>query len=201
MGDYFTIAEFRQFMPDMDEANYPDERVTFAQDAVEATIENVCGTSFVARTVTETVSGSGGNGITLGSRFVISVTSVTENGVLQSGYTYAFKFGVLERKATGSYWPTVWVPGDQNITVVYTAGYSSTCPDDLKLAAMEATRDKVMQLRERSGKPSERATSITNEFGNFAMSVADDDEHPTGIPSVDAVIMRYAPNTAVFGFA
>lgn len=199
---YFTTLEFRAAMPDMDdEPKYPDATVELARDAVEALIEEVCGTSFVTRTVTETRSGVDGYGVLLSRPFVLSVTSVTIDGALSTGYTYTAAGGLLHRFATGSYSPTAWVCGTDNISVVYEAGYSSAPPSDLKLAAMLATRDRVLSLTAAAGKPSSRMTSMTNEVGGtmtFAVAAPD---RPTGNPDVDATIMRWASKVRVFGFA
>lgn len=197
---YFTTAEFRASMPDMSEISYPDTQVELARDWAEALIERVCGTSFITRTVTDVLSNCGEVSLVLSRPHVLSITSVTVDGVLLTGYTYTSKGGLLKRHATGSYTPTAWTAGQDNITVVYEAGYSAACPVDLKVAAMMAVRDRVIQWRERSGKPSDRATSMTNEFGNISYSVAGED-HPTGLPDADAVIMGWAAKVAVYGFA
>lgn len=188
---YFTTDEFRQLMPDMkNEPAYPDELVELARDSIEALIEQLAGTSFITRTITETVDGSP-YGIVLKSAYPVAITSVTIDGVLETGYTYTFTNGVLERNITGSYLPTSWVTGRRNITVVYTAGYSTAPPADLKLAAMEAVRDKVMRLKENSGAASSRATSISNEMGGTTQFLVASSDHPTGLPHVDATIMRW----------
>lgn len=195
---YFTTAEFRDSMPDMDnETKYPDDRVELMRDAVEALIESVTGALYNARTVTETLSGTGSFALVLSRPDVSSITSVTVGGTSLSGSALTeltFVGGVLKRPV-GS----VFDWGYDNVVVTYQAGASAP-PADLKLAAMEVTRDRVMQLSERSGKVSDRATSMTNEFGNVSFSVADSD-HPTGLPAADAVIMRYARKRRVFGFA
>lgn len=195
---YFTTDEFRSLMADMnDEAKYPDIKIETARDAVEALIEDKCETSFIERTVTETVDGSGNTNIVLSSPYIQSVTTVVIDGVTQSAYTYTFADGTLQRRTTGSYTPVPWVCGVRNITVTYQAGYSTACPNDLKLAAMEATRDKVLKLTNRNNKPTSRAVSQTNEFGGITQfSVAADDK-PTGIPDVDATIMRWANKVRV----
>lgn len=189
---YFTTAEFRDLMPDMgDVAKYPDARVELVRDSVESLIEQVCGTSFEVTAYTETVDGSGKSGLRLSQPYVQAITSVTVDGQLEAGYDYTFDAGYLERSAPGSYAPSAWAVGRRNITVVYTAGWAGGVPADLKLAAMEVTRDRVMQLHERSGKVSDRATALTNDFGNVSFSTADPD-HPTGLPSADATITRWA---------
>lgn len=188
---YFTTPEFRQFMPDMAEPAYPDERVDLARAAVESLIEQVCGTAFEATAYTETVDGSGKAGLLLSQPYVQSITSVTVDGVLLTGYTYTFTGGMLERVGTASYTPTVWTRGRRNIAVAYTAGWPGGVPDDLKLAAMLAVRDRVLMLDQRSGKPSDRSTSVSTDVGTFALSIASEG-NPTGNPDVDATIMRWA---------
>lgn len=195
---YFETADFRDLMPDMgDESRYPDQLVETCRDAVEALIESVTGASYNPRAVTETLSGTGSFAILLSRPDVVSVTSASVGGTALAGADLTgltFAAGVLKRPV-GS----VWDFGYDNVVVTYQAGAAAP-PADLKLAAMEATRDRVMQLQERSGKVSDRATAITNEFGNYSLSTADKD-HPTGLPQADAVIMRYARKRRVFGFA
>lgn len=197
---YFEIEEFR-VLPDMDnETKYPDAIVELARDAIESLIEDVCDTSFIERTVTETVNGSGNSSLLLDTLYVQSITSITIDGAVQSGYTYTFDAGILQRRAAGSFSPVSWPSGSNNITVVLQAGYSTECPADLKMAAMEGTRDRVLKLTSRNNKPTARAVSQTNEFGGITnFSVAAEDK-PTGIPDVDATIMRWAGRT-LLGFA
>jgi hypothetical protein len=198
---YFTTVEFRDVMPDMaSAANYPDARVELARDAIESLIEQVCGTSFIERTVTETVDGSGRNGILLSSAYVRSITSVTIDGVLETGYDYTFESGLLERNTTGGFTPSSWVCGRRNIVVVYTAGYSTAPPADLKMATMLATRDRVLVLSGAGGQSS-RATSISNELGGTTQFSIANADNPTGLPEADATIMRWANYVRVPGIA
>lgn len=199
---YFTTAEFRSLMSDMDEeARYPDVQVEAARNWAEALIERFCRTSFVARTTTETLDG-GDWCLVLSTPFVQSVTSVTIAGVLLTGYDYSYRGGVLERRPTGTYsYPTVWTFGRRNIVVVYEAGYSAAPPNDLKLAAMQATRDRVIRMSPTSGSPSERATSITNDIGGTTQFATAGVDRPTGLPDADAVIVGWRDETLVNGVA
>ena len=72
--------------------------------------------------------------------------------------------------------------------VVFTYEYGrSSCPPDLRRAIVDAVAFSL--LGETSGQ-SMRQTSVTNEFGstNFARP---NDDHPFGLPDVDAIIMRH----------
>jgi hypothetical protein len=187
--DYFTLAELRAF-PDLSDAGkYPDARCTAVGEYVQAVIEGACGTSFVPRSVTETLDGDGTCSLRLSTPYIRAITSVTIEGVLSTD-TFTATHGILERTTTGSYWPLSWTQGRRNVTVVYTAGYSTTPPADIKEAALQATRARLMSTSERSS-IDDRRTSISNEMGVVSFVIAGD-ERPTGYPEVDAVINRWA---------
>src|SRR5262245_50942818 len=83
--DYFTLGELRA-MPDLatDTVKYPDARLTAAGEWIQALIEREVGTSFVARSRTEVLNGDDQDwdgGLKLATPYVLSVTSVTSNGV------------------------------------------------------------------------------------------------------------------------
>lgn len=188
---YFEVAEFREAMPDMENQTYSDDQIERARDWIEAVIEEACGTSFIVREdVAETLNGSGHTGLVLSSSYVRAINSVTLNGTALTGYTYSYTFGVLQRCATGSFTPVPWDCGVGNVVVNYDSGYSDECPTDLKYAAMQAARDRVLQWSGRVDGPSARATAATNEYGTISYTVASADA-PTGLPEVDATIQRY----------
>ena len=195
--DYFTLAEARA-LPDIDDTSkYPDARVTALGEYVQAVIESACQTSFAARTVVETLDGSGTTRILLKTPYVLSVTSVTIDGVTSTD-TFSAQRGVLERRLTGSYTPLTWTEGRRNIVCTYQAGYSSTPPADIKEAALQATRARLMSSSAFSA-IDDRRTSISNEMGVVSFITAGA-KQPTGYPEVDAVINRWARklNTVTF---
>jgi hypothetical protein len=194
--DYFTLAEFRLLPNVSSEAKYPDDVVEAAADWAEGVIEAECGTSFTLRAHTEITDGTGNSDIILSWPFVAAITSVTVDGVGLSGPELAalsFFEGIL-RRPIGS----TWSYGRANITVVYTAGYSAVPPADIKGAAMQATSYRLRTFYGDKGH-SERATSVSNEMGTTSLAIADEN-HPTGLPEVDAAITRWK-RLSVFGFA
>jgi hypothetical protein len=187
--EYFTLAEFRA-LPDMDNTTtYTEAKVLAEAAAVTAIIERECQTSFIARTVTDERHDGGCHELILAKPYVLSVTSATENGTAVTDTLRVKKNGVMLRYATGSYTPKVWLSGFDNVTVSYQAGYSATVPTDLKTAAMQATRYRLI-TKAAASSMNERATSITNEFGNINLLVANAD-HPFGLPDADSVIVGY----------
>lgn len=187
--DYFTLEEARALPDISDESKYPDDRVTAAGEYVQAIIEGACQTSFVAREVVESLDGDGTTSLRLSTPYVLSVTSVTISGATSTD-EFTATHGVLERTTTGSYSPLSWTRGRRNVTVTYDAGYSATPPADIKEAALQATRARLMSTSEFSA-IDDRRTSITNEMGTISFVIAGE-ERPTGFPEVDAVINRWA---------
>lgn len=196
---YFLEADLRA-LPQMDDTTrYTTARVTEAREYVEALIEREVGTSFEARSWTETHDG-GDYSVVLRRPYVLSITSVTEDGDAVTGYDYTYDAGLLERRPTGSTdSPTAWASGRRNITVTYTAGYSSTPPADVKRAALAAAREWLLKTYG-SRASSSRTSKVTTEHGTVDMFIAGKDM-PTGIPDVDAVIIGYRDKLDVHGFA
>lgn len=187
MPDYFTLAEFRALPHMSDTDKYPDARIEATAAYVTAAIEREVGTSFIPRTVT----GESHNGsclVVLNSPYVQSVTSATENGIAVPD-TLTAPSGILQRFATGSYTPTGWSYGVGNISVTYVAGYSTTPPADIKEAAMQWTRWRLLATNS-NAEMSARQTSQTNDMGTIQYAVAGPD-HPSGYPEVDVVVVGW----------
>lgn len=197
--EYFTEAELRA-LPDMDDTTvYTAARVSAAHDFVVGIIERRVGTSFVSRTVTAEVHDGGAYGIALDRPYVLSATSATENGVAVTDTLTVRGGGVLYKFASGAYQPTIWTEGMANVSVTYAAGYSSTPPADIKEAALIAARDHLLAT-DSTASVDDRYTQVTNEAGTASLAV-DDDDHPFGLPRVDAVIVGWANRLDVLGFA
>lgn len=180
---YFTAAELRTHAGGI--ADITDAAIDLKRQAVEATIERVCGTSFVARTHVDTVVGAGAYGLTLSRQYTRSLVSVMVDGVALAPLATTVRLtldDVLEHRLQP--WAT-----DAVVVVTYLAGALPTPPADLKEAAMEATRIRLHENRT-AGVPS-RALSISNEFGNVNLASASL-ARPFGIPDVDAVVLGYA---------
>lgn len=197
MPDYFTLAELNA-LPNMSEAKYTEARKEAAAAYIVGIIERVVGTSFVARTVTDEVHDGGGTSIVLASPFVRSVTSATVDGVAVTD-TLVARAGVLRRYATGSNVPLTWAAGSGNVKVTYTAGYSATAPADIKEAALQATRYRLLATNSNSDMAA-RQSSVSTGDGVIQYVIAGQDR-PTGYPDVDAVIIGWRDQLRAFGFA
>lgn len=191
---YFTTSELSA-LPDLgDPMRFPDARLEAAHDWIVAIIERECETSFIPRQVTVQLNGSGREGLDLGTPYIQSVEAVSVDNVAvstidvdlmvwQDGYLY---------QSTGAYWPAT---SRGNITVTYTAGYSTEPPGDLKEAALRGARHWLLTMDAWSG-VDERTTSMTSDYGTTTVIVADD-KHPTGLPFVDATINAWARRVRV----
>lgn len=198
MPEYFTLAELRA-LPDMDDdTRYTDDRCEAAAAYVVAIIERVVGTSFVPRDVTQVFDGHmASDDVVLSASYVRSVTSATVDGVSVSDDLRVAPGGVLRRFPVGTYVPDVWPTG--NVTVEYTAGYSDTPPGDIKEAALQATRARLLTMDSQAG-IDDRRTSMSTDQGTVNFVVAGEDR-PTGYPEVDAVIVGWRDKLGGFGFA
>lgn len=196
--DYFTLAELRALPDISDTARYTDARCLASAAYITSIIEREVGTSFIARTITAEIHDGGCPAILLRHPFVRSVTSVTENGTTVTDDVRAAS-GVLRRFPTGSYIPLPWLPGVGNISVTYQSGYSATPPADLKDAAMQASRARLLTMDSQAG-IEDRRTSLSTDQGTIGFVIAGEGR-PTGYPEVDEVIMGWKRKLNVFGFA
>lgn len=189
MPDYFTLAELRALPDVSDTVTYPDARVEAVAAYITAVIEREVGTSFISRSVVDEVHDGGLTGIQLRKRFARTVTSVTEDGVAVTD-NLRIQGGVLRRFTAGSYSPIRWVGGIGNVLVTYSAGYSTTPPADIKEAALQGTRARLLDTMSKAV-VNDRRSSITNEVGGTTSFVLAGEDRPTGYPEVDAVILGW----------
>jgi len=194
--EYFLLSELRA-MPDVsDTVKYPDASCELAAAYVVSVIERVA-FPFITRTVVgERHSGTRANrhnrALVLSKRLVRTVTALTENGVAFGAPDLAqlvVDRGVVQRIESPGSVPSAWAEGVRNIVVDYTYSFSTTPPGDVKEAALQATRHRLLSARGKAG-VSDRAKSITNDQGNISLSTAGIDG-PFGIPEVDEVVLGY----------
>lgn len=197
--EYFTEAELRALPQMSDTAKFPTTRCDAAAAHIVAIIEREVGTSFIARTVTdETHDGTGEPYILLNQIYVQSVTTAEIDGVAVTDHLAASS-GLLYRYTTGAGSPSTWPAGVQNVRVTYEAGYSAAPPADVKEAALKGTRAHLLSTMANSAMD-DRRTSLSTDMGTVSFVVAGQD-HPTGYPDVDAVILAWRSRLNVLGFA
>lgn len=188
MPEYFTLDEFRDLTKMDDATRYPDSVVERAAAYMVAVIERVVGTSFVPREFTRTLNGVGGD-LSLPSPYVLSVTAVSVGGVAQSG-----PFEVENGHLVGP-----WPRGIRNVSVTYLSGYSTTPPADIKEAALQGARARVLDTASNS-QVNDRTSQMTNEAGGTTTFVLPGKDRPTGYPDVDAVILGWRRRLFGLGF-
>lgn len=202
---YFLISELRAQADLSSTTTYPDTALEEARDWVEGVIERETGTSFIARSVTETLNGSDQDDdgrLVLSRGWVLAVTAVTVNGVALTSQELAdvvVDTGGLMWRRSGYTGFVGWESGRRNIVVTYDAGYTAVCPPSLRSKAVQAARWYLLSSYGKSGIP-DRALSISNEFGNINLATPSADR-PTGLPEFDAELAGWVRKTRVFGFA
>ena len=178
---YFTLEEARSIGGISSSTS--DAEIESARFSVEDQIEANCDTSFVSRLVVEELSPNPDEPfVRLTEAYILRVVSVEDRGVDITD----------EVVVDGRYlWrePRRWSPGLRSVRVVYEAGWSETPPEDLRRAAINATRYRLLE-EARVGTPSNVVT-IGTDVGTVRMAVASL-KAPFGVPEVDAVVLRWA---------
>lgn len=191
---YFTTEELRA-LPDMsDIERFGSSRLEAAHDWIASIIRRECETSFIVETIEDERVSGGSCALSLNDPYVRSVMAVAVDGVdfgTDEVAAVVVDDGFLYQSSDAR-----WSFGRRNITITYTAGYTTEPPPDLKEAAMRAARHWLLTMDRWSGVDT-RATSITNDMGNIALSVASADGRPTGLPEVDATITAWARKVRV----
>lgn len=200
-----TLAEAKAHL------NMPAADTTFDSelqgfiDMAQPLIENICG-PIVTRSVTEWHDGGTGSRflLVLRQRPVISITSITEyvgnvGQVLTPAaspdlagnlsYTLEPETGTISRRVgAGTVYPFAW--GEQNISVVYTAGYAST-PANVRLAALELIRHLWQSTQQGGSRTAAAAFDTGTRPGPAGMGYA--------VPNF--VIELLQPHTRIPGIA
>lgn len=191
---YVTIDELRRLPNLGDETKFTDDDLAEAREWFETTFEEFTGMAFVPRAATYRLEGSGYRTLVEPNWPIRSVTAVRvfTSATEFTSFTDEQLADVLPSpdgelmRVTGGWWPwAMW--NARNIEVDYVHGQAVT-PADVKRAAKTAIQEMLMQ--DRSGRPVDRTYGTATD-GVFVRNVMEDEKHPFGINSVDAVAMRY----------
>lgn len=197
-GFYFDLAELRAMQDLTSAVTYPTDRLRGARQWIEDIIDITVGVSFVRRYARD-ISVQPFRPFNLRTPYAASLLSLTVGGTAYTAPQLAALSIDPANKIVRSPDGGPWTFGYGTIDVRYEAGLTTTCPADLHDAALQAARWRLISTDGASGIPN-RATSLTNQFGNVQLSTAGN-RRPTGIPDVDAVIMSYADNFRTPGIA
>lgn len=145
--------------------------------------EQFCGVAFVPRFGHDVLDGTGTKEVILDHMRPTRVRSAAIGGTAVADVSnwLLYDSGRVYRDDGFTF-----TAGHRNVEVCYEHGYAQP-PSDLREAALVAIREHV--LGDATGVPV-RATALTQEFSRLDLAGYDED-HPTGIPRVDAVLMRY----------
>lgn len=184
MPDYFTLAELRSLPDVSDAAKYPDETAEAIAAEVAAEIERVVEASFVPRERTFVQPTTrAGRAAAVPDRYILEVTSAGD---------YAAPVG----RILGGVIPGEYAAGT---SIDYLAGYTTEPPLDIKGAALQWTRRRLIS-RNNASRIDDRKTRVTSEAGTFDLAIAGKDR-PSGYPEVDVVLVAWRDRLAGFGLA
>lgn len=180
-GFYFTVAEVRAMDPKLaDETKYPTARILALRDWYEQVWEDFTGAPFVARGFFEKHQHPGGREpVLLGSQFAYEL-----HGAVMNDFIILYQEDVKLTKGG-----VVYLPPHRGgeLAVWYEAGHTRTVPPDVKEAALQTIRARLV---EGLGPLSGREASIDTGTGriNLAMPGV---RRPFGLPEVDGLALRY----------
>jgi len=163
-----SLDDARSALGTVGAANVKDEELRSYLTAITPIIENVTGPVLQA---TRTWTVDGGSAQILLPSPASSVQSVTDTGVLltpTSDYTVNLRSGIISRGTL--LYPFSFLPGIQNVTVVYTAG-GSVVPSNVALAAQIILRQLWLvtgKQRQRPAMGQENASPIGFAIPNAA---------------------------------
>ena len=191
-GHLFTVAELRAFAGSTlsSTSTYPDETLINARSLVTALMEQWCDVAFVTRYGRATMDGNWEPSVWLPNTKVTRIRSVVLNGTALAGADLAAVTsnpdGKVWRNGYYGFWDGT---APQNVTIGYEHGYTYA-PPDLAVAGLTLTHYLVTH-----DVLADRTISTMNEFG-IIRQAQPDDEHPTGIPFVDATLCRYSERSS-----
>lgn len=187
VGDFlFSLAELRAQDGLDDDTVYPTSALVTVRDDVTDLINEFTGTAF-GETWSYERTRARSNDLILARRPIRSLLSVTDaDGILDIDAWYWSSNGIIEA--------TTYV--DRDALVQYAYGKVGV-PGDLRRAALRLARHWL--LSNPSSIP-DRARMMTTQWGTYQLTTASED-HPTGLPDVDATLIRYMDPTYKLGFA
>lgn len=196
VGNYlFEMHELRGFDRALEnEEHYPAADLRAAREAVTMDLETAAQVAFAPRARRVTLSGNGWAEIFLPDVRVTEVDAVTlydedlgaddDEPIIGDELIDCeadLHTGIVTR-TDGNIFPV----GSNNVVIDYVHGYEVT-PAPIKQAALILAAEYLIK----SQLPA-RATSVSNDLGDFRISVANEDlNRPTGIPAVDSAIQKY----------
>lgn len=151
-----TIAEYEIYTQTVIDDGNPsvsgsEAFYTFIIDSISDQIERITNRKFNDATYTEKYDGNGQDFLMLNQYPVISLTSVNYVNPLDDATTELSVDDITINNETGElYYPFRFAKGRYNVSVVYTAGYTSV-PDALKLTVCEMVYDAASTSSKLSG--------------------------------------------------
>ena len=162
-GDLTTLANVKAYLSPPLTTTTDDALLTRLVTAASQFIQTWLGRTIAATSYTETRNGQGGTRLFLRNRPVVSVSSVTVDGVAVAPSSGPGQPGYLFDDNSVYLTGAAFTRGQQNVAVAYTAGYAATPPElEQACVALVALRYKE---RDRIGQASK---NLAGEVVSFA---------------------------------
>lgn len=165
--------------------------IVAARTWAESLIEWATGAAWVPRCSLEQLEACNVDEVVLGWPFARTLRSLTIDGVAQTASDWTLtEYGTIRRKLGGRFSATY----ARGFVVQYDHGTDQP-PAPLAGACLEAAADLLLRAK---GSPSSRLTGQSFETGTISYAGIDR-RHPTGVPTVDAIIELYRQREPVVG--
>lgn len=190
-GLIFELADARAYRDKQlaDTTLYPAVDVRRARELVGDLFQEACGVAFVPRYEREAFSGDGRSGrLQMRWNRVTALRKITVDGIALTAPELAEvtikPWGVIRRDAA-------WPEGDANIVVTYEHGHLEP-PFEIHRAALALAHYQLT-----ASEVIDRMVAFANELGTVRLSVPGSAGAPTGLPLVDAALLRYDETSPV----
>ncbi|MFN0028408.1 MAG: hypothetical protein ACKV2O_14700 [Acidimicrobiales bacterium] len=183
---YATLEEVRALDVLRDQVNtYTNEMITEAIAYATTVIDMETATSWEYKAQTVVLDGNGCSEIDVGVLFVRAITSATIGGQSASITGWVGTPTGMVRRPTGTF-PSSTV--GQNVSITFTAGATSTSPEDIRWAARTLARWHTLQALTRT--PSNTLQTITDQGTVTHVQPGGPYKNITALPDVNQVLRR-----------
>lgn len=188
---YFNLAELRAMKGLQSPTTYPNALLQAARDIVEEFVEGFTMHAWVPSYKREILDGDGTLEAYVSRHHATRLIKVLINGTAQTTSNWSLSWSGRIRTDGTIFVPNI--PARQNIQIEYEWGEAAP-PLDLKKASLLLARHILMSTE--SSIP-DRARMLQTEYGMYQLDTASENK-PTGLPEIDAVLIRYRSQRPAF---
>lgn len=194
-GVLFTIAEARAVTPLSNATTFPTSRIVDMRTMIEQAIEAELGYSTVPRYYAERLAGTGTTVLRIGRPLFGNVpgTSISIDTTIRAATIDDADLTATDvlPEMAGLYYGAGWTFGRRNVIVRYESG-AQYPPERLRRAAIRQAKRWLVD-----GPIDDRATSMSNDDGTFALVTPGIRGIQFDVPELTAAVQQYSLQVAI----